>query len=113
MAPVDALAVALHLCWSLVAAARLGETQHVTRLCDQLLPYRWLTPHRLDNLPIGNAKPVGLGAGEPLAGLKGLQRAIAMICVARVQSSLASTGVVVIVCVLARWRSGLMPRLLW
>jgi class 3 adenylate cyclase len=30
-------------CWSLLAAARLGDTEHVTRLRDQLLPYRRLT----------------------------------------------------------------------
>ncbi len=30
-------------CWGLLAAARLGETEHVTRLRDQLLPYRRLT----------------------------------------------------------------------
>ncbi|MGH4000976.1 MAG: hypothetical protein ACRDTJ_26345, partial [Pseudonocardiaceae bacterium] len=29
-------------CWSLLAAARLGETEHVIRLRDQLLPYRRL-----------------------------------------------------------------------
>jgi hypothetical protein len=27
-------------CWGLLAAARLGETEHVTRLRNQLLPYR-------------------------------------------------------------------------
>jgi DNA-binding SARP family transcriptional activator len=30
-------------CWALLAAARLGETELVTRLRDQLLPYRHLT----------------------------------------------------------------------
>jgi hypothetical protein len=29
-------------CWALLAAARLDETEHVTRLRDQLLPYRHL-----------------------------------------------------------------------
>ncbi len=29
-------------CWALLAAARLGETEHVTRLRNQLLPYRRL-----------------------------------------------------------------------
>jgi DNA-binding SARP family transcriptional activator/tetratricopeptide (TPR) repeat protein len=30
-------------CWALLAAARLGETEHVTQLREQLLPYRRLT----------------------------------------------------------------------
>jgi DNA-binding SARP family transcriptional activator len=29
-------------CWSLLAAARLGDTEHITRIRDQLLPYRRL-----------------------------------------------------------------------
>jgi hypothetical protein len=29
-------------CWALLAAARLGETEHITRLRNQLLPYRQL-----------------------------------------------------------------------
>ena len=31
-------------CWGLLAAARLGETEHLIRLREQLLPYRRLSP---------------------------------------------------------------------
>jgi hypothetical protein len=67
-------------CWVLLAAARLGETEHVTRLREQLLPYRQL-PCALFAVVVSGSVAyftgeAALALGDPNAALADLTIAI-------------------------------------
>lgn len=67
-------------CWSLLAAARLAETKHVTRLRDQLLPYRRLTCTVFATVVSGSVAyftgEAALALGDPDAALADLALAV-------------------------------------
>jgi hypothetical protein len=67
-------------CWALLAAARLGETELVTRLRDQLLPYRQLPCAVLTAVVSGSVAyftgEAALALGDPDAALADLTIAI-------------------------------------
>lgn len=67
-------------CWGLLAAARLDETEQVTRLRDQLLPYRRLTCTVFATVVSGSVAyftgEAALALGEPDAALADLAIAV-------------------------------------
>jgi hypothetical protein len=67
-------------CWSLLAAARLGDTEHITRLRDQLLPYRHLTCAVFTVVVSGSMAyftgEAALALGDPHAALADLTIAV-------------------------------------
>jgi DNA-binding SARP family transcriptional activator len=68
-------------CWGLLAAARLGETEHLTRLREQLLPYRRLSCAAFTAVVSGSVAyftgEAALALGDPDAALADLTIAAA------------------------------------
>ena len=67
-------------CWSLLAAVRLGDTEHITWLRDQLLPYRQLTCAVFTVVVSGSVAyftgEAALALGDPHAALADLTIAV-------------------------------------
>ena len=75
-----ALATRVAQCWALLAAARLGDTDLVIRLRDQLLPYRRLACAASVNMISGSVAyftaEAALALGDPDAALADLAIAV-------------------------------------